>query len=238
MPHRTTSWRRMLVLRLLLSATMAACGAPVAQDIAFYAAQTALPVFFPGYWLPAGELELQAIDGTRIVYVFIFERGDGGYAPSAHAPATPAAYVAATRHTLAAAGRVVSGHEDELYGVHRFATIYISADDTQPPVLRCFEGLPPPLVRAESALSLAALKTPRDGWRVRRHLMTGLFDETYELEHPDMPGEPLLVELRSRTVWPVTEAVRKAASVTPSAGGDLERLSQAAWEPYRAGGRP
>ena len=55
---------------------------------------------------------------------------------------SPAGFVAKGRAKLAGDGKSASSDEPDLYGQGRFASIVISAADTEPVVLRCFKGLP------------------------------------------------------------------------------------------------
>ncbi len=215
------------------------CGAQVDRDVALLAAQTTLPSFFPGSWTPVDELDLHLPSGGLAVYVFVFEKENtrDGLRLAAGSP-SPSDFVIQARQAMEAEGQTVSGREEPLYGLDRYATIYISADDSEPPVLRCFEGLPTLLVRSENALQRAGRQTGSNGWRIHRLLMTGLFDETYELEHQDLPGDSLVVELRSATVRSMTETERKRHAVKPAEDSERQRLSRKAWDRYRKGGQP
>lgn len=209
-----------------------AAAAPVSRDEAFAAAATELPRFYAGSWNLADEMPLYGLSGDVKAFLFMFDRGQkasgGGEAGA------PAAFVAKARADLAAKGIVLSGQEPELRGEDRYATIVISADDTEPPTLRCFQGLPYQVVRAVDALALAAEKKGAGSWRVRHGLMLGFFDEAFAVEPAAGSGEALVVDLRMRAV--VTEKEAKARALAKQAvppDPDLIRMSRQAWEPYR-----
>jgi hypothetical protein len=185
-----------LVLALL--ATLPLQAEPVTRDAAFRAASAELPAFFPGAWTPADEIELYDLQGDIAAYIFMFTRPEKSAAQSA-APASPRDFVAARRRDLTAAGKSVDGNNEELYGADRFASIVISADDTEPPVLRCFKGLPPQLAKEAEALALASSRHRGRSWTVRRYLMLSLFDEAYSIDAQDT-AEQIVVDMRSRTV--------------------------------------
>jgi len=224
------------VVLLLLSLASAAKAAPVSHDEAFRVATAELPGFYTGNWNPAGEILLHNLSGDVTAFIFMFDRTQK-LSNKDQTPA-PAAFVAKARTDLAAAGIVVSGYESELRGADRYATIVISADDTEPPVLRCFLGLPPQVVREVEVLALAAdNKGGAGSWRVRHCLMLGFFDEAFLVEPTTGSKEALVVDLRMRAV--VTEKEAKTRALTKRAAApdpELIRMSQNAWAPYRAAG--
>ena len=216
---------------LLAFAAVAATAAPVSRDEALRAAERELPGFFGGSWRPAGEIALFDLSETVAAYAFIFT--DASAPALAGAPEEqPTGFVARARAGLAAAGRMVTGAESELYGADRFATIVIAADDTEPVVLRCFRGLPPQLVKEADAPGLAG--QGGGAWRVKHHLMLGFFDEAYLLENADGTAEQI-VDLRTRSSATKT-ALREREVARKQAAADPERirLCQDAWKPYRA----
>jgi hypothetical protein len=216
-----------VLLVFMLGAPLVA--APVTRNEAFRAAASQLPGFFAGAWQPAGELTLQGLAGGTGAFVFIFANG------LENAKETPAAFVSRQRAGLAASGKGASADTSELYGEDRYATIFISAEDTEPVVLRCFKGLPAQIVKEADALALAA-KAAGNAWRVRRCLALGAFDEAFVLDPTASTGQALVVDMRTRSV--VTEEDAKArAKAKPAPAPDPERirLCQAAWAPYRAG---
>lgn len=223
-------WAGIILVALAMSGPLLA--APVARDEAFKAASTELPRFYAGNWSPAGEILLYDLAGDVAAYLFMFDQ-----TPKRSQTASddfPAAFVENARAELAAAGKTVSGYEFELRGENRYASIVISADDAEPPVLRCFQGLPAQLVREANARELARQTQGGGAWRVRHCLMLGFFDEAFALEPVSGAGEALVVDLRSRAV--VTEREAKArARLRKAAAPDPERvrLCQEAWQPYR-----
>ena len=126
----------------------------------------------------------------------------------------------------------MTGNTSELYGENRFASIVVSADDTEPPVLRCFLGLPPHVVKESDALALAA-KTGGAAWRVRHCLMLGLFDEAFSLE-TTTGSTALVVEMRTRSSTSLADAKARALAKRV-ADPDPERVRkcQEAWNLYR-----
>ncbi|MDD5705782.1 MAG: hypothetical protein PHR35_07635, partial [Kiritimatiellae bacterium] len=153
-----------MTLALLTAATLVA--APVQRDTAFRAASAELPTFFPGTWQSAGEVAMYNLSGETVAYTFIFARQNTNAGEPAQ-EREPAAFVAKARERLAANGKTVTGDAAELYGESLFASIVISAVDTEPPVLRCFLGLPPHLVKERDALALASKGGGAGIWRVR-----------------------------------------------------------------------
>jgi hypothetical protein len=227
---------RLGIALLSFSLVAAAKAAPVSRNEAFRAATAELPKFYAGIWNPAGELLLYNLSDEVTAFVFMFERAQK-QSDKTPSPA-PAAFVAKARADLATTGKAVSGYEPELRGADRYATIVISADDTEPPVLRCFLGLPPQIVREVNALTLAADKGGAGSWRVRHYLMLGFFDEAFTVESSTGSKETLIVDLRQRVV--VTEKEAKTRALTKRAATmdpELIRMSQEAWAPYRATGK-
>lgn len=212
--------------------SVSAMAAPVSRDEAFAAASTELPRFYAGSWNLADEMPLYGLSGDVKAFLFMFDRAQK--AAGGGEDGAPAAFVAKARADLAAKGIVLSGQEPELRGEDRYATIVISADDTEPPMLRCFQGLPYQVVRAVDALALATEKKGAGSWRVRHGLMLGFFDEAFAVEPAAGSGEALVVDLRMCAV--VTEKEAKARALAKQAvppDPDLIRMSRQAWEPYR-----
>jgi hypothetical protein len=223
------------LLVLLMAAPVVA--APITRNEAFGAAANELPDFFAGDWRPAGELVLYRITGNTGAYVFMFANTPK---PADGAPPeeTPAAFAARQRASLVDDRKPFSSTASELYGEDRFATIFISADDTEPVVLRCFKGLPAQLVKEADALALAAKAGGSSALHVRRCLMLGMFDEAFLIEPATGTGQVLVVDMRTRSVVTEQEAqaraqTKRAAAVDP----ERVRLCQAAWARYRLGGK-
>jgi hypothetical protein len=220
-----------MLLALLLSASRLPA-APVAVEVARCAASNELPRFFAGPWKPSGEFALHDLAGGTVAHAFMFVRT----APAADAAAdpAPAAFVAGARARLAQGGKAVAGTEHELYGADRYATIMISADDTEPVVLRCFQGLPPHVVREADALDLAGKSRGAGAWRVHRYLMRSMFDEGFAVK-TDPAAAPLVVDLRNRTVESVEDAGKRTRRAAAAADAERVRLCQEAWKPYQGG---
>ncbi|MDD4102816.1 MAG: hypothetical protein PHU80_09350 [Kiritimatiellae bacterium] len=208
------------------------CAEPVGREAASAAAAVRLPQFYPGAWIPAGDYPLYDLAGTVVAYTFMFERGtpDG----KASRSGTPTEFVAERRKKLADAQKSPNGNNPELYGAERFATIVISADDTEPPVIRCFLGLPPQLVKERDAENLAARGHGRGRWRVSRRLMLGMFDEAFECEDAEGGNQALLVEMRTGKTLPLAEAAENGRAKLKEnvADPDRERLCREAWAPF------
>jgi hypothetical protein len=218
---------------LLMTATLLA--APVKRDDACRAANAELPGFFPGPWHPVGEITLYNLSGDTAAYTFMFARPRPKSLGVAQEE-NPRAFVAKARQRLAGEGKVVAGDATELYGEDRFASIVISADDTEPPVLRCFVGLPPHVVKEADALALAAKKEGSGAGIVRHYLMLGLFDEAFLVGPPDGTAA-LVVDMRTRSVATREEAqtlarAKRASEPDP----DRVRKCQEAWDRYRGAG--
>jgi len=143
--------------------------------------------------------------------------------------------VAERRARLGKAGKGSNGNNPELYGAERYATVVISADDTEPPVIRCFLGLPPQLVKERDAEALAVRKHGQGRWRVRRHLMLGMFDEAFVCEDEDGGREALVVDMRTGKTLPLAEAASRANAKRKATDNDpeLERMCREAWAPFR-----
>jgi hypothetical protein len=238
--------RRFLVRRCAGLAGLAAgfaavtlLAAPVTPRMAARAGAAEVQRFFPGGWQPAGEMILQDLAGDTAAYVLIY--GDSGKAAGdAGAGSAPAAFLQAQRARLADQGKPATGNAAELYGEDRFATIFISASDTEPVVLRCFKGLPPQMVKEPEALALGAKAGGGKDLRVRHCLLLGLFDEAFLVE-PTAGGAAWVVDLRTGAA--VSEQAAKARAQRKQAVADPERAGrcQAAWAKYRAteaAGRP
>lgn len=223
-----------IVLGLWMVANLVA--APVQRETAYRAAKEELPGFFPGPWQPAAEITLHNLSGDIAAYAFIFSRAQTAVQGKAQEE-PPAAFVAKARERLAAGGKTATGNEPPLYGNDIFASIVISADDTEPPVLRCFLGLPPHVVKESDALTLAGKTGGGDGWRVRHYLMLGLFDEAFSLETPS-GSSALVVDMRTRAAAPLAD-VKARANAKRVAAPDPERARrcQEAWDRYRTGGQ-
>lgn len=210
-------------------AALALRGAPVERDTAFQVAASQLPVYFEGAWALADEFELFNLDGNVVAFTFVFSRqqkqaGDGD------GSASPADYVAKTRERLTADGQAVSGNEAELYGESNYASIVISADDTEPPVLRCYLGLPPHVVKEKNALAMVSKSKGGGVWQMRRRLMLGLFDEAFLCGKAGALSADVVVEMRSGAIVSKTEAdtiARGKKAVAPDP--ERRRLSQEAW---------
>jgi hypothetical protein len=223
-----------VISALLLAVSVKA--SPVSKDEALRAATSELPGFFNGPWQQAGEFPLHNLEEETVAYTFIFARAQsvkGGAAESL----IPSEYITKKRQSLTDAGKSVSGNESVLYGSEHFASIVISADDTEPVVLRCFLGLPAQEVKRADACALAARKNGAAAWRVSQSLMLGLFDEAFCVEKED-GSERLVVDMRSGAV--VTYAAAKAVALKKKravADDELIRLCKIAWSKYRVAGK-
>lgn len=206
---------------------------PVGRAAAAAAAADRLPQFFAGVWKPAGDYPLYDLAGTVAAYTFMFERN--GQEHKAARRNTPAEFVAERRVKLGGPEKAENGNHPELYGAERFATIVISADDTEPPVIRCFLGLPPQLVKETEAEALAQRAHGRGRWRVRRRLLLGMFDEAFECEDAEGGNQALLVEMRTGKTLPLAEAAARANAKRQAVDPDPERERQCreAWAPFR-----
>ena len=210
-------------------AALALCAAPVQRDVACQVASSQLPVFFEGSWQLADEFELFDLTGTVAAYTFVFSR-PRPQAEEGAGTVSPAAFVAKARDRLTAAGKAVSGNEAELFGESRYASIVISADDTEPPVLRCYLGLPPHVVKEKDALAVVSKFKGGGVWQMRRRLMLGLFDEAFLCGNDKALSADVVVEMRSGAVVSKAEADtvahgKKAAAPDP----ERCRLCQEAW---------
>lgn len=224
----------LVLLPLVFTASMLVA-APVQRDDAYLAANTELPRFFAGPWQLAGELTLHNLSGDTVAYTFMFAR------PKAQAAGilqTPAAFLTQTRERLSVSGKTVTGDATELYGEDVFASIVISADNTEPPILRCFKGLPPHVVKEADALAMAAKSSGTDAWRVRHCLMLGLFDESFSLETATDTASALVVDMRTRTIMPHADALARAkAKQARVPDAQLVLKCQEAWNTYRVAGK-
>lgn len=227
---------RMFMLSFLLVFNL--CAEPVGREAAAAAAAARLPQFYPGEWVPAGDYTLYDLAGGIAAYTFMFERS----AKAAHAQGrreTPAEFVAARRAAIGESVIKARGNSPELYGAERFAAIVISADDTEPPVLRCGLGLPPQLVKERDAEALAKSAYAQGRWRVRRRLMLGMFDEAFECEDEEGREAPLVVEMRTGKTLPLAEAAERGRAKRKQAAAEpeRERLCREAWAPFRGATR-
>lgn len=204
---------------------------PVARDSACRVATSQLPSFFSGTWRLADEFTLEDLAGTTVAYTFIFARTvKQGVGAEATAVA-PTSFVARARGSLKAAGKPVNGNTPALYGEDHYASIVISADDTEPPVLRCFLGLPAQVVKEQDALELVEKRQGAGSWRIGRRLMLGMFDEVFVLQNGADTDAAQVVDTRSGAVVPMADAqarakARKAAQKTDD---DRARLCRDAW---------
>ncbi len=231
--------RRTVLGRAIWLMALLVCGwarlseaAPVSRNEAFGAASALLPSFFPGDWFLADEITLHLLSGEAGAFLFVFE--SGGKTSDDQARNSPQEFVARTRADLAGQSGRPTGYEPELRGEDRYATIMISAEDTAPPVLRCFRGLPFQRVREVNALDLAGREKDGKPWRVRHHLMLGFFDEAFLVEPVDGGGDAMVVDLRTHAVVTEPDAQAQARLQSPrQPDPDLARMSQEAWAPYR-----
>jgi hypothetical protein len=225
----------LVVAVLFMSAALDA--APVRREDAFRAANHELPGFFSGLWELRDELMLYDLSGGVVAFMFTFQNSQPQ--PNGIAGAmVPSEFVAKKRKALGDRGVTVSGVEPELYGQDTFATIVISAVDTEPVVLRCFQGLSPHVVKVADAAALAskpggaAKLASTAPWQVRHCLMLGLFDEAFYLATSDGTREAI-VDMRTRSVTTPDKA-RARASVKRQIIPDSERvrMCQKAWGRY------
>ncbi len=229
---------RMLVLSIVVAllANFALYAVPVKRDAALQAAMHELPGFFAGSWLWADEETLYDLSGGTVAYMFMFRKSQAQVKVNdVLLPLEPVAFVASKRMVLSKQGVSVSGNESDLYGQDVFASIVISAVDTEPVVLRCFRGLPSHVVKSADAMGLATETAPGSTWRVRHYLMLGLFDEAFSLETANGESE-LIVDMRTQSVTTPAKAKAKA-SVKKQVAPDAERVSlcQKAWKKYLGG---
>lgn len=221
-----------IVVTLLVNVALYA--APVTRDTALQAAMDELPGFFAGSWQWADEETLHDLSGGTVAYMFMFRKEQAQVKVNdASQPLEPIAFVASKRKVLSKQGVSVSGNESDLYGQDVFASIVISAVDTEPVVLRCFRGLPSHVVKSADAMGLATETAPDSTWRVRHCLMLGLFDESFSLETADGASE-LIVDMRTQSVTTPAKAKAKV-SVKKQVALDAERvrMCQNAWDRYR-----
>lgn len=204
--------------------------AEVRKEEARYAANAYLPEFYPGEWHLVQELPMYDLNGVVKAYIFIFPPA----ARQAESESSPTNFLACRQAERLAAGQTVSGYEPELLGEDRFAGIMISADDQEPPVLRCFKGLPPQLTRQVTVNQLAGQQAGSGRWQVRHALMLGFFDEAFVVD-PEGKGESLVVDARSRVAVSESAAKARAAKVAlVAADPEIVRLSQASWAGLKA----
>lgn len=213
---------------------------PVSLETARRVAVARLPAFYAGSWRLADEYALENLSGETVAYTFVFSKSaQTSVAASGLRTLAPTSFVAKARANLKRAGKNVTGNSPELYGADTYASIVISADDTEPPVLRCFTGLPSEVVKETDALELISKQSGSGAWRVRRRLMLGMFDEAFLIENTAETSVVQVVDMRTGSV--VTKAaalsrasVKKAAAVKDA---DRVRLCQAAWREAEAKSR-
>ena len=219
---------------LLAALALCAAAAPVPRETAFHVAAHQLPGYFAGPWQLAGEYALENLSGDTVAYAFIFSKPSRQEFQSPEGGAlAPTSFVARARARLRESGRPATGNMAELYGEDRFASIFVSAVDTEPPVLRCYRGLPPHLVKEADALDLVTKKRGAGAWRVRRRLMLGMFDEAYCLENAADTNAAVVVEMRSRSVATKTEAqARRPRRQTGTDETERIQMCRAAWRGF------
>ena len=199
-----------------------------------------LPGYFAGPWQLAGEYALENLSGDTVAYTFIFSKPARQVTPSPEGGSlAPASFVARARERLRGSGRPATGNTAELYGEDRFASILVSADDTEPPVLRCYRGLPPHLVKEADALDLVTKKRGAGAWRVSRRLMLGMFDEAFCLENAADTNAAEIVDMRTGAVLSKAEAETRGRT-KKVAGQDRERvrMSREAWRALKPAAVP
>lgn len=228
MSRRKTELARGFGLLFLLPAACAALAEPVARDTAFLVASCQLPAFYPGPWQLSDEYRLENLAGGTVAYTFIFRKKD---AKPGEAVA-PTSFVQRARSRLKGEGVPATENAPELYGEALFASIVISADDTEPPLLRCFQGLPPHVVKEEAALALVAKKRGPAAWRVKHRLMLGMFDEAFCLENAEDAAAAQVVDMRTGTLLTKAEAELRVRARRQTSPGDAERvrMCRAAWQ--------
>ncbi len=200
-------------------------GAPVDRAAALRAAADRLPTFFSGSWLRVDDFSMVDPEGTTRAYTVVFHQGDTRNA------ASPANFLARVRQQKRAAGRQINENSSDLYGSDRYASIVVSADDTEPVVIRCYRGLPATLVKLEAAQKLARA-TGKSDLRLAQHLMLGMFDETVLLESPD-GSERVVVDMRTRTTTSLQEAQTRAKRKTGvTRSKKFIEQCRMAWAPY------
>ena len=209
---------------LLVATALCAAAAPVPRETAFHVAANQLPSYFAEPWQLADEYALENLSGDTVAYTFIFSKPSQQEFSSSEGEAlAPTSFVARARERLRGSGRPVTGNTTELYGEDRFASILVSADDTEPPVLRCYRGLPPHLVKEAETLVLVTKKRGSGAWRVRRRLMLGLFDEAFCLENAADTNAAEIVDMRTGAVLSKAEAETRGRA-KQVAGQDRERV--------------
>lgn len=217
------------IIAFLISTTVTAD--PIQRNDALIAARTELPVFFAGSWQLTDEFTLHNLSGDTVAYTFMFVRPQPKSTEVAQEK-NPTKFVKEKRTKLALEKTALSGNESSLYGEELFASIVISADDTEPVVLRCFRGLPPHLVKTSDAIDLATERNQGGAWKIREYLMMGLFDEAFSVEASD-DTPALVVDMRTRSI--VTHAAaKKHALAKKQTAPDAEkiRMCKKAWSRY------
>lgn len=209
---------------------------PVSRETALRAATTELPRFFPGNWKLHEEFVLYDIDLQPAAYAFVFSREDQikeavfelpeGFVPKKHPSRNP------DRQNT----EIVPKENDH----RQYSTIFISALDSEPPVIRCFSGLPPQRHNEERALTMADAEMPQnDASPVVRHLMLGFFDEAVAIINKEAPDSALVADLRGNQVLPLEEVRARVEEVKAQREPDPElvRLSRLAWQKHKTSGR-
>ena len=214
----------------LLFPLLAACAAvaePVARDTAFLVASGQLPAYYPGPWQLSDEYRLENLSGETVAYTFIFRKKDANPVDAV----APTSFVQRARSRLKGEGVTATENTPELYGEALFASIVISAEDTEPPLLRCFQGLPSHVVKEAAALALVAKKRGPAAWRVKHRLMLGMFDEAFCLENAEDAAAAQVVDMRTGTLLTKAE-VELRVRARQAAPGDAERvrMCRAAWQ--------
>ena len=225
---------------LPVALALGAAAASVPRETAFHVAANQLPGYFAGPWQLADEYALENLSGDTVAYTFIFSMPSRQEFQSPESGAlAPTSFVARARERLRGSGRPATGNTAELYGEDRFASILVSADDTEPPVLRCYRGLPPHLVKEADALDLVTKKRGAGAWRVRRRLMLGLFDEAFCLGNAADTNAAEIVDMRTGAVLSKAEAETRGRA-KKVAGQDRERvrMCREAWGAVRPAVHP
>ncbi len=233
MSQNTKKRARILSFLLSFLGVLPGVADSVTRDTAFQVASSQLPSFYPGTWRLSDEYAMENLSGETLAYTFIFAKTDAQTAKTAEfRTLAPTSFVARARLRLKEGGQSVTGNSPELYGETLFASIIISAKDTEPPVLRCFQGLPVHVVKEEDALALVAKERGAGAWRVSRRLMLGLFDEAFCLENADDASAAQVVDMRSGSVVTKADAQGRSRMKKHGIADDAERvrLCKAAWQ--------
>ena len=218
----------------ILSAA-AALSAPVGRPTALRAADAELPGFFPGQWELEDELVLYDLDLTAAAYTFTFRRSD----LIKEQPLELAAEIAGKKKLPPAAPGRQEPAATQPPEHQQYATIVISARDSEPPVIRCFRGQPPQRANEQRALALAREAAPQYAPSTIHHLLLGFFDEAVAIISEDDPDDALVADLRGNRTFPLAEVRERAAAISNAMEPDPERisLSRQAWRKYKTAGR-